>query len=596
LILSGYSTYVDYSNPYSYVPTRPASSITGMGMTPLANYTVMFVLDGVRADTFWRLSKPNISALGNWANYTSVECTRLISVSLVGYSVLSSGVNSSESLVTSNEYDEAYHADSLWNVTLRHLSTTACVGSDAWWTMFGSWMNYSIAFRSQYPGRLTTALNSTSGATPSEITVPDYRDSVAAGYAATIVDEHKPTFMVVHFGETDEAAHINGSLSASYEAAIANQDAYIGQVLARYQAAGIFDQTLVVVVADHGHVDVGGHGGIEHEVLHVPLLLRGPGVTPGVYNALTHQNAVAPTIAAVMGWEVPSDCSGTVLFACLNLTPQQEAIYRINLASVRLSQAKIRDGKMGFTERHQTMIQQATQSLNWATGNFTAANYASAINNAVASETASRTVLRTAWEVKAADEITTRFLLLIVALAVLVPLICYLLYRSRTTVKATLRRETKLLVVTVFCVALYFALLGLATVLVGQHFSGSYFPESVADFLGGVFAPTLMTFVPTVVVLLALLAYLARGAQATGAVVRWTAVALIVIAAVYVSAIAFFVTRNGPGLPWYAPDVVEPITYFYIVISNMAFTIFSIAAFLGGLGVAKLLARRDVAF
>jgi hypothetical protein len=79
-------------------------------------------------------------------------------------------------------------------------------------------------------------------------------------------------------------------------------------------------------------------------------------------------------------------------------------------------------------------------------------------------------------------------------------------------------------------------------------------------------------------------------------VVRWTAVALIVIAAVYVSAIAFFVTRNGPGLPWYAPDVVEPITYFYIVISNMAFTIFSIAAFLGGLGVAKLLARRDVAF
>lgn len=594
LILSGYSTYVDYSNPYSYVPTRPASSITGMGMTPLANYTVMFVLDGVRADTFWRLSKPNIAALGNWANYTNVECSRLVSLSLPGYSVLSSGVNTSESLVTSNEYNEAFHADSLWNVTLRHTNTTACVGSDAWWTMFGSWMNYSIAFRSQYPGRATTALNSTSGATPSEIPVTDYRDSLAANRARTIVDAHKPTFMVVHFGETDEAAHTNGSLSASYEAALTNQDIYIGQVLARYQAAGILNQTLVVVVSDHGHIDKGGHGGVEPEVLHVPLLLRGPGVTPGVYSAPTHQNALAPTIAAVMGWEVPSDCSGTVLFDCLSLTPRQQAIYRINLASIRLAQAKARLAKMGYTGLYQGLLDAATLSLSWATGNFTATNYASALNNAVVSEGGSRALLRTSWEAKVAEEVTIRSVLLIAILAVLVPLICFLFYRSRGTVKATLRRETKLVVVAASCVALYFALLGLATVLTGQHFSGSYFPESVVDFLSGVFVPGLLAFIPTSVVLLALLVYLNRGTETIGAVVRWVAVALIVIAAVYVSTTTYFVTLNGPGLPWYAPDVAEPITYFYVVVSNMAFCLFSLIAFLGGLGVAKLLAHRHL--
>jgi hypothetical protein len=70
---------------------------------------------------------------------------------------------------------------------------------------------------------------------------------------------------------------------------------------------------------------------------------------------------------------------------------------------------------------------------------------------------------------------------------------------------------------------------------------------------------------------------------------------LVSIAVVYVSAMAFFITGNGPGLPWYAPDVVGPITYFYIVVSNMAFTIFSLVAFLGGLGVAKRLVHRQLA-
>jgi hypothetical protein len=461
--------------------------------------------------------------------------------------------------------------------------------------MFGSWMNYSVAFRSQYPGESTTALNSTSGVTPYEIPVADYRDSLVADYAGTIVDNHKPAFLVVHFGETDEAAHINGSLSASYETAIINEDTYIGAVLAKYQAAGILDETLVVVVSDHGHVDVGGHGGTEPEVLHVPMLLRGPGVTPGVYSTLTHQNALAPTIAAVMGWEVPSDCSGTVLFDCLNLTPQQAAIYRINLASLRLAQAKARLAKMGYIERYQNLVDESNQRLSWAMSNFTAANYASAINDAVASESGSRAVLGVSWQAKAAEEVTTRLVLLVIILAIVVPLICYLFYRSRTTVRGTLQREAKLLAATAFSVALYFALLSLATVLAGQHFSGSYFPESVAGFLGDVFVPTLLTFIPTSIILLVLLAYLSRGMQTTGPVVRWVAVGLVSIAVVYVSAMAFFITGNGPGLPWYAPDVVGPITYFYIVVSNMAFTIFSLVAFLGGLGVAKRLVHRQLA-
>jgi hypothetical protein len=202
--------------------------------------------------------------------------------------------------------------------------------------------------------------------------------------------------------------------------------------------------------------------------------------------------------------------------------------------------------------------------------------------------------LRTAWETKTAEEFAVRLLFIALVLLTLLSLIVYIFRKPRDSAKAALRRERASLLVTASCVALYFVLLALATILTDQHFSGSYFPESAADFLGGVFVPTLIAFIPTGILLIGLLTYANRGRQTTVGLIRWAAVTLIAVAAVYVSAMAFFITRNGPGLPWYAPDVAEPITYFYIVVSNMAFCIFSLVAFLGGLGVAKLLAHRHV--
>ncbi|MFX0045684.1 MAG: hypothetical protein ACFE8Z_07540, partial [Candidatus Hermodarchaeota archaeon] len=130
--LHGYETYVEFANPYSYVPARPSSSITGMGMTSIANYTIVFVLDGVRADTFFSTEKPNIEALGEWANFTDTTCSTLISVSRTGYGVISSGVNSSESEVISNDYDGEFRADTIWNATVRNSGKTAVVGSYSW--------------------------------------------------------------------------------------------------------------------------------------------------------------------------------------------------------------------------------------------------------------------------------------------------------------------------------------------------------------------------------------------------------------------------------------------------------------------------------
>lgn len=72
----------------------------------------------------------------------------------------------------------------------------------------------------------------------------------------------------------------------SYDGAIARTDGYLGAVLDSLAARGVLDKTLVIIVSDHGTL-LGEHGLTAHGnslyqlLLHVPLVIRGPGVPAG---------------------------------------------------------------------------------------------------------------------------------------------------------------------------------------------------------------------------------------------------------------------------------------------------------------------------
>jgi hypothetical protein len=594
LVLSGYSTYTNYVNPYTYVPTRPASSLIATPGTT-ATRAIIFVLDGVRADIFYKTPKPNIDSF-SWANWTNIQCNTLTSVSKTGYSTIASGVNSSESQVISNDYPdtELFKGDSLFNDTIRHNGNTSVVGYYWWWEFFKPWLNWSVTYDSTYIGVPTTSMNSTNGGTLVNTTYPAFLDSLVAQDATEIVQKNKPTFMVVHFSLADEYAHHEGgSIGTYYANAIKNEDTYIGQILGAYSSLGILTSTLVIVTADHGHVDIGGHGGPEPEVLHVPLLMMGPGVVNGSYDTPQHQNSIAPTVAALMGWEIPSDASGTVLFPCLTLTQMQQAIYRIDIASIRLAQATITLQKMGYLASQQDKINQATSSLTMASDNFTAANYALAISNSITSLNVSTDELRYAITTESSSEITNRVVLGAVIIAVIVLLVAVLLYRKRSKVKGIVVGEKQFLPDLVLSTILYFVLLIVATALSGFRFSASYFPEAGAGaFIMGVGMTTLLAFVPAGIVFLVILMYFNGKTKKTDArAITWAAIFLLILAIIYNSAMVYFVIKNGSGLPWYAHDLNEPIGYFYIGISAAMYALFALVSFLGGLGVAKVLGR-----
>lgn len=99
--------------------------------------------------------------------------------------------------------------------------------------------------------------------------------------AALIGGAEPPRLMFTHLDEVDEAGHHHGWGSPEFYAAAREADTHVGVLLSALDAAGIRDQTLIIVVADHGGVGT-NHGGFTMAELLVPLIASGAGAREGV--------------------------------------------------------------------------------------------------------------------------------------------------------------------------------------------------------------------------------------------------------------------------------------------------------------------------
>ena len=149
---------------------------------------------------------------------------------------------------------------------------------------------------------------------------PGTRPALARGWVADIA-------RAVNFGKKpalgpDKVRY----LRALYDAELTGWDAELARLLAGLRAAGVADDTVVVVTADHGE-EFQEHGHLKHgshlydEVLHVPLVIAGPGVTRG---RVTEQAAgvdLAPTVLALLGVPAPPGMMGTNLLAARRVEP-----------------------------------------------------------------------------------------------------------------------------------------------------------------------------------------------------------------------------------------------------------------------------------
>ena len=95
-------------------------------------------------------------------------------------------------------------------------------------------------------------------------------------------------------------------IRAAYDEEIAFVDQEVGRFLDELDERGRFDDSMVVLTSDHGE-ELFEHGGFEHghamwtEVLQVPMIIWGPGVTPGREDEPVSLVDVAPTVLDWVG-------------------------------------------------------------------------------------------------------------------------------------------------------------------------------------------------------------------------------------------------------------------------------------------------------
>jgi len=95
-------------------------------------------------------------------------------------------------------------------------------------------------------------------------------------------------------------------------------DQAIGRILDSLQASGMADDTIVVFTSDHGDL-LGAHGGLQQkwanafdEATRVPMLVKGPGVTPvpgGITTPTSHVDLI-PTLMGLAGIDIERAAAG----------------------------------------------------------------------------------------------------------------------------------------------------------------------------------------------------------------------------------------------------------------------------------------------
>lgn len=131
----------------------------------------------------------------------------------------------------------------------------------------------------------------------------------------------RPFFIMAHFDDVHHPyrAHLGRSVPsfpsptrnvAAYDRCIANFDNILRVLTSHLKQAGVWDDTIVVLTADHGE-EFGEHGGAIHsltcyvESVHVPLIVRIPGFEPQRISSPVALTDLAPTLVEAMS--LPAD-------------------------------------------------------------------------------------------------------------------------------------------------------------------------------------------------------------------------------------------------------------------------------------------------
>ncbi len=114
-----------------------------------------------------------------------------------------------------------------------------------------------------------------------------------------------PALMFVQLDDVDHAAHTYGGFSEEYYAAVEKMDVNLGRIYDAIESKGLMENSLFIVVADHGET-AGGHGGQTVEESSAVLAVAGKSVNKGLLSEDVHNRDVSAIALYALGIEQPA--------------------------------------------------------------------------------------------------------------------------------------------------------------------------------------------------------------------------------------------------------------------------------------------------
>jgi arylsulfatase A-like enzyme len=146
----------------------------------------------------------------------------------------------------------------------------------------------------------------------------EFREMFSKGYTGPFRTLTGPQIQKLIADKWVPAIEERDYLRGEYDAEILFMDREVGRLVDGLRALGLYDRTMLVIVADHGE-EFWDHGGFEHghtmfeELIRVPLIIKLPaqyGPARSVVPARVRQVDIMPTVLDVLGLETPATFDG----------------------------------------------------------------------------------------------------------------------------------------------------------------------------------------------------------------------------------------------------------------------------------------------
>lgn len=140
------------------------------------------------------------------------------------------------------------------------------------------------------------------------LSAPDTQSALAP--VVKYIKEEKPMFCSVIFAEPDGVGHGIGWESDEYGKMVEHLDNGIAEIVKAVEEAGMSDETIFILAADHGGTGT-GHGGKTMKEMQTAIVFNGKGIKKGFnITESTMVYDIASTIGYILGIDQPQVWTG----------------------------------------------------------------------------------------------------------------------------------------------------------------------------------------------------------------------------------------------------------------------------------------------